>query len=112
MEKHSYCSDDHDGCEEHEEIPRMVEVECDCKNDSFEEVYIGCKIVRAELMLKSKFNALKKEIPLEQIEPYLVDDEYGYMVTYEDGYKSWSPRGVFERCYRLVTLKEKNLINI
>lgn len=112
MENPSCWSDDHDECEEQEEIPRMVEVECDSKNDSFEKVYIGCKIVRAKLMLRSEFNALKKEIPLEQIEPYLVDDEYGYMVTYEDGYKSWSPRGVFERCYRLVTLKEKDLINI
>jgi len=38
------------------------------------------------------------------------DGKPGYSVTYEDGYKSWSPREVFERCYRLVNDSEKQLI--
>jgi hypothetical protein len=34
----------------------------------------------------------------------------GYMVIYEDNYRSWSPKHVFERCYRPITRSEKELI--
>ena len=34
----------------------------------------------------------------------------GYEVLYEDGYRSWSPADVFVRCYRVITLQEKELI--
>lgn len=34
----------------------------------------------------------------------------GYKVMYEDGYISWSPKEVFERCYREITEKEKGLV--
>ena len=37
--------------------------------------------------------------------------EVGYKVVYEDGYESWSPKDVFERCYREVTSEEANLVN-
>lgn len=30
----------------------------------------------------------------------------GYKVIYSDGYESWSPKDVFERCYREVTPEE------
>lgn len=44
-----------------------------------EKVYIGIKIVRAY--------------------PEGKDGKQGYHVTYEDGYESWLPKDVFERCY-------------
>ena len=53
--------------------------------------YIGTKVVQAE--------------------PQEKDGRDGYRVLYEDGYVSWSPRDVFERCYRRVTDQEKALIN-
>ena len=28
------------------------------------------------------------------------DDEQGYLVKYEDGYESWSPKDVFEKAYK------------
>lgn len=40
------------------------------------------------------------------------DGEYiqGYLVVYPDGYKSWSPKHVFEESYRMVSDKEKESI--
>ena len=40
------------------------------------------------------------------------DGEYiqGYLVVYPDGYKTWSPKRVFEESYRMVSDKEKELI--
>ena len=37
--------------------------------------------------------------------------EAGYKVVYEDGYVSWSPKNVFERCYREVTQDEYRLVS-
>lgn len=45
-----------------------------------------------------------------QARPQLKDEKEGYKVIYEDGYESWSPKEVFERCYREITEKEKALI--
>lgn len=56
--------------------------------------YIGTKIVQAEPQL-IEINGEPKD---------------GYKVLYEDGYQSWSPKEVFERCYRKITEKEKALI--
>ncbi len=66
--------------------------------------YIGTKIVQAEPMNKYDFFISRKGRDCKE------DHEEGYMVTYEDGYESWSPKAVFERCYRLITTKEKLLI--
>lgn len=43
--------------------------------------YIGTKIIQAE--------------------PEMRGDEPGYAVVYNDGYRSWSPKAVFEEAYRL-----------
>ena len=51
--------------------------------------YIGTKIVRAEPKFKNGVD--------------------GYEVVYDDGYTSWSPTDVFERCYRLLTDAEISL---
>jgi hypothetical protein len=55
-----------------------------------ELVYIGTKIVKAYQSEKDGIN--------------------GYHITYEDGYESWSPLDVFERCYRPLVDSEKKLI--
>ncbi len=57
--------------------------------------YIGTKVVQAEP--QAGFDKDGAEAP-------------GYKVVYEDGYVSWSPREVFERCYREVTIAESALI--
>jgi len=66
--------------------------------------YIGTKVVCARPMSEDKFNAMKKGV-------WTTDSgRPGYLVIYEDGYRSWSPKDVFERCYRLITEAEKKLI--
>ena len=62
------------------------------------KAYIGTKIIQAE--------------PMDDPNPPAEEDPLpGYKVVYEDGYESWSPKDVFERCYREVTSEEANLIN-
>lgn len=71
--------------------------------------YIGTKIVRAEPMEDVTFSL--KIRPLANV--VVLGDGHGragYLVVYEDGYESWSPKDVFERCYRLVTDAEANLV--
>jgi len=69
------------------------------KKDLNMKAYIGTKIVEAEPQENPK--------PLPGHEP-----GPGYKVVYEDGYESWSPRDVFERCYREVTDLEAELIGV
>lgn len=52
------------------------------------ETYIGTKIIQATTM------------------PQHAGGREGYQVVYEDGYTSWSPKDVFERAYRPITLPE------
>jgi hypothetical protein len=54
--------------------------------------YIGTKIIQAETQEK--------------------DGQPGYLVVYPDGYRSWSPKAVFEEAYRPVSLTEENLIRV
>ena len=53
------------------------------------EQYIGTKIVEAE----PEALRYKNEAGVEMCEE-------GYKVRYQDGYESWSPKGVFEEAYR------------
>lgn len=69
------------------------------------KVYVGTKIVIAEKMTHADF--LYKKGKLEPNQETMGE---GYEVTYDDGYVSWSPRDVFERCYRELTVKEKRMI--
>lgn len=64
------------------------------------ERYIGTKIVRAAPEAKV----------IEHGSPDTVELQPGYKIIYEDGYTSWSPKAVFERCYRLITDAETHLI--
>lgn len=62
------------------------------------KAYIGTKVVQAEP--QDRRNNLETDTPARP----------GYKVVYEDGYESWSPKDVFERCYREVTITESALI--
>lgn len=73
------------------------------------QAYIGTKIVKAYEMVEYEFLRLykgKTKAELDNIETH----GDGYLVEYEDGYKSWSPKSTFERSYRKLTIQEKNLI--
>ena len=72
-----------------------------------EKIYIGTKIIAAEPMSEAAF--LSAKLPLGG--GLIMDhpDREGYRVRYEDGYISWSPKEVFERCYREVSEHERSL---
>jgi hypothetical protein len=70
-------------------------------------LFIGCKLIKAKLMSEHEFiNKIKNEdIPQGK------ENRDGYLVIYPDGYKSWSPKSVFQNAYRTVTTSEIQLIN-
>ena len=65
------------------------------------KVYIGTKVVRAEPM--SNEDWLRSQKKWQEGQETAGD---GYKVHYEDGYLSWSPKHVFERCYRELSNQE------
>ena len=69
------------------------------------ELYVGTKIVKGVPMTETDFYRNIKKQDISDRETY----GDGYMVTYEDGYISWSPKKVFEQCYRLLSNKEINM---
>jgi hypothetical protein len=71
------------------------------------ERYIGTKIVKAEPCAKD--SATGKLLALGDVTVGPVQP--GYKVVYEDGYESWSPKDVFERCYRRVSDAELALLS-
>jgi hypothetical protein len=68
------------------------------------KVYIGTKVVRAEPMNHESW--LRSQGKWQEGQ-----ESYGngYKVQYEDGYLSWSPKDVFERCYRELTTQEMRM---
>lgn len=81
-----------------DENPPLKEVEIS------NNIYIGTKIVKAEPMTSDDFKRFKnQQIGLEE-------NAHGYKVEYEDGYVSWSPKNVFERCYRKLSASELKMI--
>lgn len=63
------------------------------------EKYVGRKQVKAEPMTKGEAfenNLLHKGVELREGDAGVA----GYLVEYEDGYKSWLPAGVFEKSYK------------
>lgn len=68
--------------------------------------YIGTKIVLAEPAQRDAITGKVLGPGDEATGPTLA----GYKVVYEDGYTSWSPKEVFERCYRRITEAEIDLI--
>ena len=58
--------------------------------------YIGTKMIQAKPMNRGEYNKYRGwEIPSNEN-----PTDEGYLVKYEDGYESWSPKGVFEKAYR------------
>lgn len=62
--------------------------------------YIGTKQVTAEPMTLGVFINTRKRDPYANDEFVHATDEPGYLVRYDDGYESWSPKDVFEKAYR------------
>lgn len=64
------------------------------------EPYIGSKIIEACPMTLTVFNSTyNKIVPA-------TSGEEGYVVFYNDGYVSWSPKTVFEEAYRKLNKSE------
>lgn len=68
--------------------------------------FIGVKLVDAVVMTAGK--AREKGYRVNQ---NCIDDAAGYEVTYEGGYKSWSPADVFEKYYYMITDDNASKIN-
>jgi len=58
--------------------------------------YIGTKMLEAVPMNRGEYNRYRGWQLPEDEDP---EDE-GYLVTYQGGYESWSPKAVFEEAYR------------
>lgn len=58
--------------------------------------YIGTKVIMAEPMTMVEAQKLLGR----KIKPATVEED-GYLVEYKDGYKSWSPKSVFDEAYKL-----------
>ena len=56
--------------------------------------YIGLKVVKTEPMTMTE----AQKVLGREIKPATVEKE-GYLVEYKDGYKSWSPKSVFDEAY-------------
>ena len=59
--------------------------------------YIGTKVIMAEPMTMKK----AQKVLGRELKPATLEED-GYLVEYKDGYKSWSPRSVFEEAYHEV----------
>lgn len=61
--------------------------------------YTGTKTVKAMPMTMGE--AYERKLLKEGVRPSEREtDKAGYLVEYEDGYKSWSPADVFEKAYK------------
>lgn len=57
--------------------------------------YIGTKVIMAEPMTVTE----AQKVLGRELKPATVEED-GYLVEYKDGYKSWSPKQVFEEAYK------------
>lgn len=57
--------------------------------------FIGTKVIMAEPMTMTE----AQKVLGRELKPATVE-ENGYLVEYRDGYKSWSPKSVFEEAYK------------
>ena len=63
--------------------------------------YIGKKQIQAQPMVLGEFNKHRGRNPYANCVDKHADDEPGYVIMYEDGYVSWSPKATFEKAYRV-----------
>ena len=66
-----------------------------CEKTSSMSMYIGTKLVMAMPMTMLE----AQKVLGREIKPATVELD-GYLVEYKDGYKSWSPKSVFDDAYR------------
>ena len=59
--------------------------------------FIGTKVIMAEPMTMAE----AQKVLGREIKPATVEED-GYLVEYKDGYKSWSPKSVFDKAYHEV----------
>ena len=59
--------------------------------------YIGTKVIMAEPMTMTE----AQKVLGRELKPTTVEED-GYLVEYKDGYKSWSPKSVFDDAYHEV----------
>ena len=59
------------------------------------KTFIGTKTVKAEPMSAECANSMGYRVPTKLM------NTMGYEVEYEDGYKSWCPKDVFEKHYKV-----------
>lgn len=64
------------------------------------KTYIGTKTVKAEFCTLGNFINLTGRNPYANSDDMHGMNEEGYLVEYPDGYKSWSPKAVFEAAYK------------
>ena len=57
--------------------------------------YIGTKVIMAEPMTLTE----AQKVLGRELKPATLEED-GYLVEYKDGYKSWSPKSVFEEAYK------------
>lgn len=70
-------------------------------------IYVGTKILEAKPMNLGEYNKVRGwTIPEDED-----TNREGYCVYYPDNYCSWSPKEIFEQCYRKIYEKELNLID-
>ena len=74
------------------------------------ERYIGTKIILAEPMEAHTFMAQGHALSFIVEVDGTGHSQAGYLVKYEDGYTSWSPKETFERAYRRITEAELELL--
>ena len=67
-----------------------------CENTSRKSIYIGTKVVKAEPMTMTE----AQKVLGRKIKPVTAEED-GYLVEYQDGYESWSPKSVFEEAYQV-----------
>ena len=65
------------------------------KNKTTMKHYTGTKTVKAEPMTMTE----AQKVLGRELKPATVEED-GYLVEYKDGYKSWSPKSVFEEAYK------------
>lgn len=68
--------------------------------------YIGTKTIQAEPM--SLMDAAK--LLNRKITPANPEETEGYLVEYEDGYRSWSPASAFKKAYKLAETYNDRLL--
>ena len=61
------------------------------------KMYIGTKVIKAEPMTMAE----AQKVLGREIKPSTIEED-GYLVEYKDGYKSWSPKSVFDEAYHEV----------